>query len=226
MASSSGNMRDRIAENVGDVLRRMAKAATRAGRDPQKVMLVAVTKTAGIAEIQALLGCGITQLGENRVETARAKIETIGPAAQWHMIGNIQRRRAREVVALFDAVDAVDRVALAEALQRRCEEQDRILDVLIEVNVSGEAVKHGFSPDALADGLRQMAFFDRLQVQGLMTMAPFGAPPELLRQVFGGLRELAGAHGLRELSMGMSDDFEIAIEEGATQVRIGSALFA
>ena len=224
--SSSGSGYDRIAHNVGEVRARMADAAARAGRHPGEVRLVAVTKTAGIAEMQALIESGITELGENRVEMARPKIETLGNTARWHMIGNIQRRKARDVVALFDVVDAVDRIEVAEALQRRCEDQDRKIEVLIEVNVSGETAKHGFSPDDLPEALRAMAAFDRITVSGLMTMAPFDAPPELLRQVFGGLRGLAGAHGLRELSMGMSDDFEIAIEEGATQVRIGSALFA
>jgi PLP dependent protein len=226
MMSSSGSGHNRIAHNVGELRGRMADAAARAGRNPEEVRLVAVTKTAGIAEMQALIECGITELGENRVEMARPKIETLGNAVRWHMIGNVQRRKARDVVALFDVVDAVDRIEVAEALQRRCEDQDRKLEVLIEVNVSGETAKHGFVPDDLPEALRAMAAFDRITVSGLMTMAPFDAPPELLRQVFGGLRELAGAHGLRELSMGMSDDFEIAIEEGATQVRIGSALFA
>jgi hypothetical protein len=142
------------------------------------------------------------------------------------MIGNCQRRKAREVVALFDHVDAVDRVELAEALERRCEEQDKTLRILIEVNVSGEEAKQGIGPGEVASVLRQLKQFDRLTVDGLMTMAPFMDDPEQARPVFAGLRALARDLGLPELSMGMTNDYEVAIEEGATQIRIGTALFA
>jgi pyridoxal phosphate enzyme (YggS family) len=141
------------------------------------------------------------------------------------MIGPLQTRKAPEVVAGFSYFDAVDRVRAAEALQQRCEEQDRTLRVLIEVNVSGEASKHGFEPEDLLQALAEMRGFDRLHVDGLMTMAPFGAEEDFLRKCFRRLKQLADRHGLPELSMGMTDDFEIAIEEGATQVRIGRALF-
>jgi hypothetical protein len=184
-----------------------------------------VTKSVGIEETRILLETGCTEFGENRMEVARPKIEALGEAARWRMIGSVQRRKARDIVALFDTIDSIDRVELAEALQQRCAEQDRTLAVLLEVNVSGEAAKHGFHPDEVGETLTAMRRFERLRVEGLMTMAPFDAPEDVVRGIFRGLRELADRHELPELSMGMSDDFEIAIEEGSTQVRIGRALF-
>lgn len=216
---------ERIQGNVASIRGRMDAAAQRAGRDPAEIRLIGVTKTASVDEARILHDLGIMDLAENRVENARPKIEALGPGVRWHFIGNLQRRKARETVSLFNTVDAIDRVELAEALQRRCEEFDRNLDALIEINVSGEASKHGFSPHELPGALRDMRLFDRILVQGLLTMAPWGVPETEIRAVFRGLRELAQEHGLAELSMGMTDDFEIAIEEGATQIRIGRALF-
>jgi hypothetical protein len=218
-------MQQKIARNLSDILQRMAAAAERGGRAPEDVRLLPVTKTVGVVEVRILHELGIPAFGENRVETARAKIESLAGAVRWHMIGSIQRRKVKDVVALFDCAEAVDRLELAETLQRRCEEQDKRLPILLEVNVSGESAKHGFAPSEVAESLRQIRAFDRLTVEGLMTMAPFDAPEPVLRSTFRGLRELAETLGLRELSMGMTDDFEIAIEEGATQVRIGRALF-
>lgn len=219
------DLRQRIAQNVAAVRQAIAEAAQRAGRPPGAIRLVAVTKAVGLAEAEILRDLGVTDLGENRVEDARAKVETLRTGVCWHMIGTVQRRKARGVVTWFDTVDAVDRLSLAEALQRRCEEQDRRLRVLIEVNVSGETSKHGLEPDTLASALHEIRAYDRLTVEGLMTIAPFGAEPDILRSIFRRLRQSAEEHGLPELSMGMTDDFEIAIEEGATQVRIGRALF-
>ncbi|MDQ1256212.1 MAG: dependent protein [Candidatus Hydrogenedentes bacterium] len=216
----------KIQNNLAEVRRRIQAAAERAGRTPDTVRLVAVTKTVGVEEARIIHDLGVQDLGENRVHVAQDKIERLDRPARWHMIGNCQRRKAREVVALFDCVDAVDRVKLAEALQRRCEERDKTLRILIEVNVSGEDAKQGIAPGEIAAVLRQVKQFDRLTVDGLMTMAPFVDDPEQARPVFAGLRALAQDLGLPELSMGMTNDYEVAIEEGATQVRIGSALFA
>jgi len=187
---------------------------------------VAVTKTVGVGEMRLLHELGVRHVGENRLEVARPKREDFNPADLcWHMIGNIQRRKARDIVAAFDRVDAVDRLSLAQTLQDRCEELDRTLRCLVEVNVSGEAAKHGFAPGELGDALARMGGLDRLVVEGLMTMAPWGAEETVVRGVFRRLRELAETHGLTTLSMGMTDDYEIAIEEGATEVRVGRALF-
>lgn len=217
--------RERIAINLDAVRRRMAAAAERAGHPPETVQLVAVTKTVGLDEVHALCDLGIQHLGENRLQAAQPKIAALDRDVLWHMIGPVQRRKAKEVVNLFQCVDAVDRIEVAEALNKRCDEQGTRMDVLLEVNVSGEQQKHGFRPDELELALDSMRKLDSLRVQGLMTMAPYVEDPEKTRPVFAGLRRIAQQFGLTELSMGMTNDFEIAIEEGATQVRIGSALF-
>ncbi len=215
----------RIGRNLEMIRQRIASAALRSGRDPNSVRLVGVSKSASLEETAALFQLGVIDLAENRVEQASGKIRALGAGPQWHCIGNLQRRKARQAVSLFQSIDAVDRLSLAETLQRQCEEQGCRVQVLLEVNVSGETKKHGFAPDELSGALVAMRSFDRLDVLGLLTMAPFDAPEPVLRGVFGGLSQLAQTHGLAELSMGMTDDFEIAIEEGATQVRIGRALF-
>jgi len=216
---------ERIESNLAEVRRRIAEAAERSGRTEDAVRMIAVTKTVGIEEARLLHQFGVKELGENRLDTARPKIEALAAGIVWHMIGTVQRRKARDIVPLFDWVDSIDRVALAEALEKQCRDQDKFLPILIEVNVSGETSKHGFTPDTLPPALGQMARFEHLNVQGLMTMAPLVDDPEDTRPVFARLRELGDLHGLPELSMGMTNDFEVAIEEGATQVRIGSALF-
>lgn len=216
-----------IERNLAEVRQRIAAASRRAGRDAGAIQLVAVTKSVGAGEVQSLLDLGVTEFGENRPHLAREKIERFRHAASWHMIGAVQRRKCPEIVRLFDCVDAVDRIEAAEALHRRCEESGREapLPILIEVNVSGEASKHGFAPEQLAEVLDTLQGLSRLRIDGLMTMAPFSDRPEDSRPYFARLHELAGANRLAAVSMGMSNDFEIAVEEGATQVRIGSALF-
>ncbi|MBI2433708.1 MAG: YggS family pyridoxal phosphate-dependent enzyme [Candidatus Hydrogenedentes bacterium] len=218
-------MRSRLARNLAHVRAQIEAAAVRSGRTGAEVRLVAVTKTATIEETRALYDLGVREFGENRLEKARAKIEALPGDVRWHMIGPIQRRKARAVVSLFPHIDSVDRLEVAETLQKHSEEQDKTLQVLIEVNVSGEETKHGFDPDRVGQALEHLRPFDRVHVDGLMTMAPFGAPEEVLRSVFRSLRALASEHGLHEVSMGMSDDFRIAVEEGATQVRLGRVLF-
>lgn len=224
-AVDGSELERRLRANLAAVRGRIAAACDRAGRSAEAVTLVAVTKGVGLEECRILQGLGVAHMGENRIEAAGPKVAALGGAVCWHMIGNVQRRKAREVAQLFDRVDAVDRVELAEALQRRLEGTEKRLPVLLEVNVSGEATKHGFEPGQLAGALGAMAGFGHLEVDGLMTMAPFDAPEAAIRGYFARLKALAGEHGLRECSMGMTNDFEIAIEEGATQVRVGSALF-
>ncbi len=217
---------DRISRNLDEILQRIAQAARRAGRKPEEITLVAVTKSVGVGEIETLRGLGVRHFGENRVDLARPKIETVGRSdVVWHMIGSVQRRKARDVAELFDTVDSLDRIELLLELQKRCEEQGKTLQTLVEVNVSGEASKHGFAPKELEAALEVLGRCSALRVRGLMTMAPLEGGLDAARRTFAGLRELAERFGLPERSMGMSDDFEVAIEEGATQVRIGSALF-
>lgn len=203
----------------------MADAALRSGRTPDDITLVAVTKTVGLPEINALYALGVRDFGENRIESASPKVAEAPQDICWHFIAPIQSRKVRPVVAMFSVVEAVDRVDIAEALQRRCEEQGRTLEIMLEANVSGEASKHGFTPDTVMTAIARVRSLDRLKLSGLMTMAPFGAPEPILRDCFRGLKALAVSADLPKCSMGMSDDFEIAIEEGATHIRVGSALF-
>ncbi|HIJ66532.1 MAG TPA: YggS family pyridoxal phosphate-dependent enzyme [Candidatus Hydrogenedentes bacterium] len=218
-------MRARIKQNLDATLRRIADAAARAGRSPDEVRLVAITKSVSVDAAQALCEFGVKDLGENRVAAAREKIEGLGLPVRWHMVGNIQRRKCKDIAALFDCVDSVSRVEVAEALQHRCEDAGKQLRVLIEVNVSGESTKHGLAPENLGATLERVARMPNLTVDGLMTMAPLYDDPELARPVFADLRKLGNRFNLKELSMGMTNDFEVAVEEGATQVRIGTALF-
>ena len=218
-------MRSTITSNVEDIESRIARAADRAGRDPKGVKLIPVTKSVGEAEARILVGLGYTVLGENRIEVARPKIDALGAGVSWHMIGHVQRRKVREVVDLFDRVDSVDRLELLDELDKRCDAADKSMEILLQLNVSGEASKGGFAPEALSTALTRVRELPRLRVMGLMTMAPHVANPEEVRPVFSRLSALAAEHGLAELSMGMTNDFEVAVEEGATEVRIGTALF-
>ena len=215
----------KIGNNLTQVQTRIAAAAVRGGREAGEVRLVAVTKSASVEQAIALYALGIRDFGENRLETARPKMAALPGDVRWHMLAPVQRRKAKDIVALFHSADAIDRIEAAEALQKRCDERDCCLDVLIEVNVSGETQKHGFAPEALDAALAHLRQFERLKVTGLMTMAPFEAEPAVIRAIFRRTRALAVEAGLPEISMGMSDDFELAVEEGATQVRLGRILF-
>lgn len=225
MSSSENELHSRLARNLAGVRARMAAACLRAGRPEDEVRLVAITKGVGIEECRILRELGVTDMGENRIDVAAPKVAALGHGVRWHFIGNLQRRKAREVVELFDAVDAIDRVEAAEALQRRLETADKRLPILLEVNVSGETTKHGFAPEELGEAINAIRHFEHLEIRGLMTMAPFEAVEAEIRGYFRTLKRLCTDFGLPECSMGMTNDFELAIEEGATQVRVGSALF-
>lgn len=217
--------RDRIARNLNEVRKRIASAAQRAGRDPGEITLVAVVKSVGVEEARILADLGVRDLAENRVEVAGEKVRALPDSIVWHMVGSVQRRKVRDVVELFDCVDSVDRMSLAESLQRRCAEAGTKMPILVQVNVSGESEKHGFGPEAAAGAVSEIQQMPNLQVRGLMTMAPVTDDAETARPVFAGLRALGRETGVEALSMGMSNDFEVAIEEGATEVRIGRTLF-
>ncbi len=214
----------------------MATAAERSGRHPEDVRLVAVSKTYPLADIAAALAAGQHDFGENRLEELWPKMaaaQTEGlDAIRWHMIGTIQSRKTGDAVGPLALIHAVDRVKIAQRLSRDAQTAGCVLDVLLEVNVSGEASKHGFTPADLLEAAADLLALPGIRIHGLMTMAPFEAVPEATRPVFRALRQLRDElatrfpHGdWRELSMGMTNDFEIAIEEGATIVRIGSAIF-
>ncbi len=228
-----------VAEKVEKVWSRIADAAERAGRSGQEVRLVAVTKGHPVAAIRVAYEAGIREIGENRVEEALPKLEALRDLRdlKWHMIGHIQSRKARWVVPDFDMVHSVDRMKIARRLDRFAGEAGRRLPVLLECNVSGEPTKAGWiltereSWEATLDDFRQVVSLPNLEVRGLMTIAPLSDDEELVRGVFKRLRELRDFLRERlpgnwdELSMGMTDDFEIAVEEGATMVRIGRAIF-
>ncbi len=200
----------------------ISEAAERAGRDPDEVALIAVSKTFPVEAIEAALAAGHEHFGENRVQEGLAKIEALRAAsARIHLIGALQRNKARHAGA-FASVQSIDSIRLAEAVSRRLE---RELEILLEVNVAGEQSKSGFAPGDLPDALPAISALPNLGVAGLMTVAPIAADPEDVRPVFRRLRELRDGLGLRELSMGMSSDYAVAIEEGATIVRIGRAIF-
>jgi pyridoxal phosphate enzyme (YggS family) len=232
-----------LVANLQSVQERIASAASRAGRDPAAIILVAVTKTQPLSAVQAAYDLGLRHFGENRVEEAEITASALPTDVTWHMIGHIQSRKAKRVVPLFHVVHSLDSVKLARALDRLCAGRAAPLPVLLECNVSGETSKYGFRADhwteeieqrrSLFAAVEEIVALPNLRLEGLMTMAPIVSDPEQARPVFARLRrlrhELAEAFpqvGWPHLSMGMTDDFEVAIEEGATMVRIGRALFA
>lgn len=222
-----------IATNLQEIRQRIAEAARKAGRNPDEVTLIAVSKNHTVDQIREALAAGITDLGENRVQEAVPKYQAIGKAATWHMIGTLQTNKARQAVAFADLIHSLDRTSLAQELHRLGQRRGRPVPVLVQVNVAGEESKHGLPPAELPAFLEQISAMDGLCVQGLMTIAPAADDPESVRPVFARLRRLseqAARLGLprvemRWLSMGMSGDYEAAVAEGANLVRIGSAIF-
>jgi len=214
-----------IGQSVQQVQRRIATACERAGRSPGEVTLVAVTKTVDAASIEAAFKAGIRHFGENRVQEAKPKIEQLArlkAEVTWHMVGHLQTNKAKTASAIFDIIHSVDSLRLAEILDSSAQKK---LPILIQVNASSEETKGGFGPAEIGDAVRRIAKLPNLRIEGLMTIAPWAADPEQARPAFRRLRELRDALGLTHLSMGMTDDFEVAIEEGATIVRIGRAIF-
>ena len=212
-----------IAERVAHVQQRVERAADRAGRSPADVTIVAMSKSVPPQAIEQAADAGIAHLGENRVQEAAAKIPGLrGLRVTWHLVGHLQTNKAKTALELFDIIHSVDSLHLAEALSHRAE---RPLPILLEVNVAAEASKFGFPPAEVAPAAEAVARLPHLDLRGLMTVAPFVNDPETVRPVFRELRRLRDALGLAELSMGMTDDFEVAIQEGATLVRIGRAIF-
>jgi pyridoxal phosphate enzyme (YggS family) len=219
-----------LAENLDRVRQRIRDACALAGRDPNSVTLLVVSKSHPPETVQAAAALGQTLFGENRVQEAKAKIPQCPGKLRWHMIGHLQTNKCRDAVALFAMIQSVDSLRLAQEINRCAEKTTKTLPVLLEVNVAAEASKFGYPPEALLSELEQLNALPRIEVHGLMTVAPWSQDAERVRPVFRRLRELKeqceqklGAP-LPHLSMGMSGDFEVAIEEGATLVRIGSAL--
>lgn len=223
-----------IKERLENVRARIRAAAERAGRQPDEIKLIAISKTHGVAIVREALAAGVTDLGENRVQEAESKINEIGRGeARWHLVGHLQTNKARRAVELFDVVHSVDSVALVEKLERLCVETERReLPVLVQLALAGEQTKSGVDSASLPTLLDAFISCDRVRLVGLMTLPPFFEDPECTRPFFKALRDLRDQlkaqghfHGPGELSMGMSHDFEVAIEEGATMVRVGTAIF-
>ena len=206
----------------------MANAAERSGRLAHDVRLIPVTKSVGAQEIETLYKLGFNEMGENRIEQLISKFDALKHIAsniQWHMIGSIQRRKTKDIVQYCSYIDSVDRLELAQTISNIATETGKTLPILIEINISGESTKHGFPLDDAPHAIDKIRAMPSLSVEGLMTMAPFTDNPEQTRPFFKSLHSLAQKMNLTQLSMGMTNDFEIAIEEGATQVRIGTALY-
>jgi len=223
-----------LARRVHQILDRIRRAAERAGRPPDTVRLVAATKTVPAERIREGLGVGLTLLGENRMQEALAKVALLRDLSpRWHFIGHLQRRKVRDVIGTFELIHSVDSVELAQEINRRANDAGVKQAVLLEVNIAGETSKAGFSPQVLMQELGLLGDLPHLRIQGLMTIPPPTERPEDARPFFRDLRELGAriaAQGIsslvmQEYSMGMSHDFEVAIEEGATLVRVGTAIF-
>ncbi|PWK04951.1 YggS family pyridoxal phosphate-dependent enzyme [Tumebacillus permanentifrigoris] len=223
-------------KRLQEIRARIAAACSRVGRNLEDVTIVAVTKYIDTEQTEQVIRAGLTDIGENRLQVALPKMEGMGAELQasvrWHYIGSLQTKKVKDVLPRFYMIHSLDRLSLAEEIHKRAAAFGRSIPCLVQVNISGEESKSGLAPAELPAFLQQVRELDGVEVRGFMTMAPAGADPEEARPVFRGLRELRDqllAQGLvpaqaRELSMGMSGDYEIAVEEGATLVRLGSIL--
>lgn len=221
-----------IRNNLDRVRKSLAAAAERSGRTTDDVTLVAVTKYADLEWVESLLEIGELHLGENRPQQLLERAPQFSGEVHWHLIGHLQRNKVRPVIPIADVIHSVDSLKLLDRINRISQEIGETPRLLLEVNVSGEAAKDGFSPDELMDSAAKLDEFEHVKIEGLMTMAPFTKDAEATRPTFSGLRELAAKlrdrsarHAIHELSMGMSGDFTVAVEEGATIVRIGRTLY-
>jgi len=224
-----------LIDSIPTIHKRIAHAAMRAGRNPEEVKLIAVTKTVTVRQIREAIDAGLRTFGENRVQEAKAKIEELSagstmPSVSWHLIGHLQKNKVKYAVRLFDLIHSLDSAELAEELNSQAEKTGKVQEVLMEVKLSPEETKHGVAKTKLPELLKMAQPLKYLKLRGLMTVPPFFDSPEEARHYFRELRKLrdeaeAAGYHLPELSMGMSNDFEVAIEEGSTMVRIGTAIF-
>ncbi|MEN6314367.1 MAG: YggS family pyridoxal phosphate-dependent enzyme [Clostridiaceae bacterium] len=222
-----------IKENCEKIKLRIQAAAQRADRDPEDIRLIAVSKTVDAARIIKALEWGITDLGENRVQELCEKADITDVSCNWHMIGHLQTNKVKYILDKVAMIHSLDRLELAEEIQKRAEKAGKIIDVLVQVNIAAEDTKFGICPECALDLIKKVSKMGNIRVKGLMTIAPLAENPEDVRWVFTGLKKLL--IDIREenidnidmdyLSMGMSNDFEVAIEEGANMVRIGTAIF-
>ena len=222
-----------IDTNLDSVKQRIASACKKSGRPLEDIELVCVTKTASIEDMGEALKLGVTILGENRVRDAAGKYAVIGNRAKWHLIGHLQTNKARDAVKIFSLIHSVDSLRLAKEIDREAAKIGKVQDVLIQVNTSGEESKSGIKPVEAESFIKELVLYHNINVKGLMTIAPEVDDPETVRPYFRALRELKDkinnlkltAYNLQLLSMGMTNDFEVAIEEGSNMVRVGRAIF-
>ena len=224
---------EELKQNLANVRARIRAACERAGRDPSGVTLLAVSKTKPIEDIRVLLSEGQKAFGENYVQELKEKYEALGDAAEWHMIGHLQRNKVKYIIDKVCLIHAVDTLRLAEQIEKEAAKHDRIVEVLMEVNIAREETKWGFTEEEAPAAAKAMGALPHLRLRGLMTSAPITKEVETNRPYFRGLRELARRIDAQHfpnvrmdtLSMGMTQDFEVAVEEGATIVRVGTAIF-
>ncbi|OMD64609.1 YggS family pyridoxal phosphate enzyme [Paenibacillus odorifer] len=221
-----------LQERIAEVEERVARACAASGRDRNDVKVIAVTKYVSLGMVSSVLEAGLEHVAESRWQDAEHKWKVLGDKGTWHFIGHLQTNKVKDVIGKFQYIHSLDRMSLAQELHKKALAADQEVNVFLQVNISGEDTKFGLSPEAVPGFLREIASLDRVKVIGLMTMAPLEGDPELTRPVFRGLRELRDElnqlaltpEPITELSMGMSNDFEVAIQEGATWVRLGTVL--
>lgn len=221
-----------LQERIAEVEERVERACAASGRDASDVKVIAVTKYVSLETVSAVLEAGLEDIAESRWQNAEHKWNALGNKGTWHFIGHLQTNKVKDVIGKFQYIHSLDRLSLAQELHKKAEAAGIDVNVFLQVNISGEDTKFGLPPEAVPEFLREIALLHRVKVIGLMTMAPYEGDPELTRPVFRGLRELRDALNLlaltpepiQELSMGMSNDFEVAIQEGATWVRLGTVL--
>jgi len=222
-----------IAASYQKILEQIHRAAEKSGRDPADIKLLGAAKSQTVDSVRAAIACGVSLIGQNYVQEARENIKAVGARAEWHMIGHLQRNKAKLAIELFDVIESLDSMALARELDAEAHKRGKLARALIEVNVGGEQSKSGIEPDRLGELLKNAGELSSLRIEGFMAIPPFTEDPEDARPYFRKLRELRETVGrqpysnvcLKDLSMGMTQDFTIAVEEGATIVRIGTALF-
>ena len=232
MIGVGGNMS--IAKNLDKVRQNIKDVAQKCGRKPEEILLLGVTKTVDIDVVEVAIELGITDVGENKPQELTRKYEAIGDKVKWHQIGSLQTNKVKYIIDKVELIHSLDRISLAKEIQKRAEKEDLYINCLVQVNVSKEESKHGIYKEDVENFIRECSSnYDRIKIKGLMTMAPFDASREEIRSVFKDLKDLSVKISdmnidnveMKELSMGMSGDYEIAIEEGATIVRIGTSIF-
>ena len=220
-----------LTDNLASIQSRIRAACERSGREVNSVLLLAVSKTHPPEVIREAVNLGLTTFGENKVQEAKAKIPNCPSKARWHFIGHLQSNKCRDAVELFEMIQGVDSLAIAQELNKRAEQASKTMPILLEINVAGESSKFGYKPEQMLADLEALNTLPRLEIHGLMTIPPYTPVPEKARPYFQKLRQLKQQAEtvlgvpLPQLSMGMSGDFEVAIEEGATIIRVGTALF-